>query len=192
MSLMKDVIDVIKQPTVITRVKSTKYDYPIVKDTVVEEIINNTNPVIVKPIVKTIIEKEQNEITNEITNEIDNTIDTIINNDTISMTDNISSGAYKYYYKKDIKKYNLDVNWGTSEELYNRDKMNEPLEILLNIKPLFTSTIITTINKDSRNLEEKVKILQNVYNFKKIKNFKDNLINLIYNIFVYDTFIEIL
>ena len=34
---------------------------------------------------------------------------TIVNNDTINMTDNINSGAYKYYYKKDIKKFNLDV-----------------------------------------------------------------------------------
>jgi hypothetical protein len=111
---------------------------------------------------------------------------TIINNDTINMTDNISSGAYKYYYKKDIKKFNLDVNWGTLEELYNIDKMTNKIVVDLNIKPLFNIDIIAKINKDSRNLEEKMNILQTVHNFKKIKNFKDILINILYNIFVYD------
>ena len=179
MSLMKDVIDVIKQPTVITRVKSTKYDAPIVKDTVVEANIDSiTNTA--NTVVKSIVLEEQTGMDT-----------TIINNDTINMTDNIDSGAYKYYYKKDIKKFNLDINWGTPEELYNRDKMTEPLVILLNIKNLFPSNIIITINKDTRNLEEKIKILQNVYNFKKIKNFKDNLVNLLYNIFVYDDCITI-
>ena len=182
----KNVIDVVKQPTIITKTK--------VKENSREE-----------PAIETIQNKEQNqehnieksqdtskEETIKNTSEIENT--NKIENEDINIKKNIKkinkkneNEPYKYYYKKDIEKLNLNVYWGTNAELYNTDTFTEPLTLLLKIQPLFNTTTINKLNNDTKTLDNKVKILKNIYNFKNINKFKDTIINLIYKIMVYDT-----
>lgn len=189
---VKDVIDVIKKPSIITKVKSTIKDETIIKDfdnSNVSSAVSSTDP-------RTIIEPKETK--KEVT-----TLEPVIikttkpntntNTTTTNTTNTINTDEqYKYYYKKDIKKHKLDVNWGTQEELYNREKMTEQLTLLLNIQPLFTTIVNKTIKKDIRTLEEKIKILQSVYYFKNIKKIKDSVIELIYNILVCDNIIDII
>ena len=185
---VKDVIDVIKKPSIITRVKSTIKDVPIIKDVDTSNVSSTSS--------STIIESKETE--KEVT-----TLEPVIIKTTKPNTNNTNTTTntantintdeqYKYYYKKDIKKHKLDVNWGTQEELYNREKMTEQLTLLLNIQPLFTTIVNKTIKKDIRTLEEKIKILQSVYYFKNIKKIKDSVIELIYNILVCDNIIDII
>jgi len=162
----KNVIDVVKKPIIITKTK--------VKDTSQEE--QNT---IKKEEQNTIKKEEQNTIKKEEQN-------TKIIKSNKKLNKNNENEPYKYYYKKDIKKQNLNVCWGTQEELYNTDKYTEPLTILLKIQPLFNINSINKINNDNKTLDDKIKILKNIYNFKKINKLKDTIINLIYKIMVYD------
>jgi len=181
---VKDVIDVIKKPSIITRVKSTIKDVPIIKDVDTSNVSSTSSSTIIEP----------KETVKEVTTLEPVIIKTTKPNTNITNTTNTinTDEQYKYYYKKDIKKHKLDVNWGTQEELYNREKMTEQLTLLLNIQPLFTTIVNKTIKKDIRTLEEKIKILQSVYYFKNIKKIKDSVIELIYNILVCDNIIDII
>ena len=193
----KNVIDVVKQPTIITKTK-------------VKENSREANSR-EEPAIETIHNKEQNQEHNiektqdtskeetientsekENTPEIENT--NKIKNEDINIKKNIKkinkkneNEPYTYYYKKDIEKLNLNVYWGTNAELYNTDTFTEPLTLLLKIQPLFNTTTINKLNNDTKTLDNKVKILKNIYNFKNINKFKDTIINLIYKIMVYDT-----
>ena len=186
---VKDVIDVIKQPSIITRVKSSIKDVPIIKDVDTSTVSSTSSSTVSSTGSSTIIEPKETE--KELT-----ILEPVIiktNKKHTSSTNTINTDEqYKYYYKKDIKKHKLDVNWGTQEELYNRENMTEQLTLLLNIQPLFTTIVIKTIKKDIRSLEEKIKILQSVYYFKNIKKIKDSVIELIYNILVCDNIIDII
>ena len=100
----------------------------------------------------------------------------------------LNNQPYHYYCKRDIKKYNLDVDWGTKEEVYNTDKMTETLTMYLAIHKPFNYKCEINNNKDTKTLEEKKKFLKKEYKCKKISHFcKDNLIDLLYKIYNYDT-----
>ena len=100
----------------------------------------------------------------------------------------LNNQPYHYYCKRDIKKYNLDVDWGTKEEVYNTDKMTETLTMYLAIHKPFNYKCEINNNKDTKTLEEKKKFLKKEYKCKKISHFcKGKLIDLLYNIYNYDT-----
>ncbi len=100
----------------------------------------------------------------------------------------LNNQPYHYYCKRDIKKYNLDVDWGTKEEVYNTDKMTETLTMYLAIHKPFNYKCEINNNKDTKTLEEKKKFLKKEYKCKKISHFcKDKLIDLLYKIYCYDT-----
>ena len=100
----------------------------------------------------------------------------------------LNNQPYHYYCKRDIKKYNLDVDWGTKEEVYNTDKMTETLTMYLAIHKPFNYKCEINNNKDTKTLEEKKKFLKKEYKCKKISHFcKDKLIDLLYKIYNYDT-----
>jgi len=202
---MKDVIDVIKQPSIITKIKPIKE--PIITSIPIQEPIITSIPIIetiiepnmknlqlqneLKPLEITSLEKEVKEV-----KEVSNVIQELPTNLNLSKSSNKthikpntnsnSNEPYKYYYKKDIKKYNLNVVWGTQEELYNRDTFDNNLTIVLTIEPIFNNKCIKKYNNDKKSLEEKIKILQSIYYFKKIKKIKENVIEFMYKLLVYD------
>jgi len=152
----KNVIDVVKQPTIITKTET--------KENIQEKKINQ-------------VENKEN---------IQEKEDIKFNKSNKKNTKSNENEPYKYYYKKDIKKLNLDVCWGTPEEIYNINKFTEPLTLVLKINQLFNSETNSKITNDTTNLDDKIKKLKNDYNFKKINRFKDTIISLIYKIIVYD------
>ena len=171
-SLIKDVKDVINVIDVV------KKHIPIIS--------NETNSVI-KDSVSNVVSTTTNNTTN---NQKNNMNDTIKIKNTNILDTNTSNIPYKFYYKKDIKKYNLDVKWGSKEEIYNKDKFTKNISMVLSIQPLFITECINKINNDKQTIEDKIKILNNIYNFKNIKKIKNTVINLIYNILVYDNVFE--
>ena len=181
---MKDVIDVVKQPTLITRVKPIKE--PIV--------INVPEPVVVnapEPIIEGKKKEKEKEIVKEhkTTKEVKNYKDYDINTNDTNNTNNTNT-PYKYYTKKDIKKNNLNVSWPPEDDLYDRDTFTDNLTLLLNIQPLFSLKCIKQSAKDNKTLADKINILQNVYYFKKINKIKETIIELIYTLLVYDDTIK--
>ena len=152
---MKDVIDVIKQPSIITKIKPIK------------------EPIIIQI-------GDQNTIDTKVLTDETNLSSLSIKNKDIEKINN--NEPYKYYSKKDIKKHNLNIYWGSEEELYDSKTYKNEVIVSLKLKPLFNNIY----NKDKKTLEEKIKILQSVYNLKKINKIEGINIDLIYKLFVYD------
>ena len=92
------------------------------------------------------------------------------------------------YYIQSLKnsKNNLNVSWPLEDDMYDRDTYTDNLSLLLNIQPLFKSNCIKQSDKDNKTIADKINILQSVYYFKKINKIKENIIELLYTILVYD------
>ena len=88
---------------------------------------------------------------------------------------------YKYYTKKDKP----ELSWPAKSEIYNSEKYENPLDIVLGIQPLYNPKS----EKDKKTLEDKKQILSNEFGFTKLDKFKDNTLDAIYKILNYDKII---
>ena len=203
---VKDVIDVVKTPIIIKKsnpinpmiepslhtldIKNTKLKEHVKKENIIKEEVKNE-----EEIIKAEVKNEEEIIKAEVKKEEDKK-EHVKNEEKIIKADikkeevkkkNFNNQPYHYYCKRDIKKYNLDVYWGTKEELYTTDKMTETLTMYLDIPPLFNHNCTINSDKDTKSLEEKIKILKKDYKCKNLSHFcKDNLIELLYKIYSYD------
>ena len=94
----------------------------------------------------------------------------------------LNSAPYKYHNKKDVP----TLKWASKAELYDVSTFTENLTISLGIQPIFFNKKLI---KDKSSLEERIKILQNIYHFKNISKFNNNAIHSIYKILEYDKII---
>ena len=182
----KDVIDVVKKPILI---KKTNPINPMIEPSFNTLDIKNTK---LKVKVKK-EEKKEEEVKKEEEEKKEKKIikEQIIKEvkEEVKKKD-LNNQPYHYYCKRDIKKYNLDVDWGTKEEVYNTDKMTKTLTMYLSIHKPFNYKCEINNNKDTKTLEEKKHFLKKEYKYKKISHFcKDKLIDLLYKIYCYDTMI---
>ena len=171
-SLMKDVVDVIKpnENTTVTHIKPMKnFNTNFVTNTETKDV----KPIKEPKVIDTVKEKEQVK---------EPVKETVKVKDKSKKT---KDEPYKYYTKKDIHANKLDIYWGTNEELYDTKTFTETLNMSLSIQPIFKN-YKTILEKDKTSLKDKQNILKSMHNFKHIDKFSENITDIIYKILTYD------